>query len=68
MLVEYFEKNPDHLPTQNGRRFFCIASYDQRAIPKFSTQENLDDLAAVFTPFRFFLDRNGGTLPKSTNY
>ena len=25
VLAEYFEKNPDHLPTSNGRRFFCIA-------------------------------------------
>ena len=40
VLVEYFEKNPDHLPTSNGRRFFCIASYDQRAIIKFSTDSN----------------------------
>ena len=31
VLAEYFEKNPDHLPTSNGRRFFCIASYGQRA-------------------------------------
>ena len=60
VLAEYFEKNPDHLPTSNGRRFFCIASYDQRAIIKFSIQQNLYDLSTIFTPLRFFLDRNGG--------
>ena len=66
VLVEYFEKNPDHLPTSNGRRFFCIASYDQRAIIKFSIQENLYDLSTIFSPLRFFLDRNGGKEPKCT--
>ena len=59
VLAEYFEKNPDHLPTSNGRRFFCIASYDQRAIIKFSIQQNLYDLSTIFSPLRFFLDRNG---------
>ena len=66
VLAEYFEKNPDHLPTSNGRRFFCIASYDQRAIIKFSIQQNLYDLSTIFTPLRFFLDRNGGKEPKCT--
>ena len=64
VLAEYFEKNPDHLPTSNGRRFFCIASYDQRAIIKFSIQQNLYDLSTIFSPLRFFLDRNGGKEPK----
>ena len=64
MLAEYFEKNPDHLPTSNGRRFFCIASYDQRAIIKFSIQQNLYDLSTIFSPLRFFLDRNGGKEPE----
>ena len=66
VLVEYFEKNPDHLPTSNGRRFFCIASYTDRAIIKFSIQENLYDLSTIFSPLRFFLDRNGGNEPKCT--
>ena len=66
VLVEYFEKNPDHLPTSNGRRFFCIASYTDRAIIKFSIQENLYDLSTIFSPLRFFLDRNGGKEPKCT--
>ena len=66
VLVEYFEKNPDHLPTSNGRRFFSVASYTERAIIKFSIQENLYDLSTIFSPLRFFLDRNGGKEPKCT--
>ena len=44
----------------------CIASYDQRAIIKFSIQQNLYDLSTIFSPLRFFLDRNGGKEPKCT--
>ena len=47
VLVEYFEKNPDHLPTSNGRRFFCIASYDQRAAQSETTQPSENAPAAV---------------------